>query len=140
MPSVTRALSIFAKRRRPRYDARSRTSAAEAESSIMIGDSISHASDVATPNAARPRAASGIRATIAAMYGPSSAIMNHVAASGSQNRTMPRVESVGCAFMAARIVAHLLRGSFVFTTETQRHRGGRRKKLGRYADGSAAAS
>lgn len=59
----------------------------------MIGDSISHASAVETPYAARLCAAAGMRATIAAMYGPSTAIISQVAASGSQNRMIVELRS-----------------------------------------------
>ncbi|MND02945.1 hypothetical protein D3C83_225350 [compost metagenome] len=57
----------------------------------MIGASAIQASANATPYAARLSTASGIRATIAAMYGPSTDIMSHVAASGAQKRIIVRV-------------------------------------------------
>ena len=91
--AVTPASSRNVNRRSARKDCRSRTSALDAVSSIMIGDSASHASANATPYAARLNAASGIRAMIAATYGPSMAIISHVAANGSQNARMNRVRS-----------------------------------------------
>ena len=62
-----------------------------AVSSIMIGDSTSHASENATPYAARLNAASGMRAMIAATYGPSADIISHVAARGSQKTRIVRM-------------------------------------------------
>ena len=67
MPAVTSAFIRNANRRSARYDPRSRTSAVAADSSIMIGDSMHQASDVATPKAARLEAGAGNRATMAAM-------------------------------------------------------------------------
>jgi hypothetical protein len=67
IPAVTSAFSRNANRRRARYELRSCTSAVAADSSIMIGDSMTHARETATPKAARLCAVSGIRATNAAI-------------------------------------------------------------------------
>ena len=60
------------------------TSAVEALMIIIIGASISKASENATPKAARLNLGSGSLAMMAAKKGPSTAIINQVAASGTQ--------------------------------------------------------
>ncbi len=61
------------------------TSAVDAVIIIMMGDSTINAKENATPYAARLNLGSGRRAMIAAIKGPSVAIISHVAASGAQN-------------------------------------------------------
>ena len=93
MTAVIATLSEAMKRRSARNDALPWTSAAAALMIMMIGASTSIASENATPNAARLNLASGNRAISAVRNGPSSDIISHVAASGSQNTAMRRVVS-----------------------------------------------
>ncbi len=65
--TVRMALSVYVNRRSARSDSRQRTSALEAVSTIMMGDSTIHAIEKAMPYAARLKAASGRRATMAVM-------------------------------------------------------------------------
>ena len=57
---------------------------------MMTGASTMMAKANATPNAARLRTGSGCLAMMAARYGPSTAIMSQVPASGAQNLKMCR--------------------------------------------------
>ncbi len=82
---VTVALSAWVKVRRRRYDARSVTSAVAALIIMITGASASRAKLKATPNAARLYSGDPSRAMIAVRNGPSTDIISHVAARGSQN-------------------------------------------------------
>jgi hypothetical protein len=55
---------------------------------MMTGASMMIANEKATPNAARFSVGLGRRAMMAARYGPSTAIMTHVPARGSQKEQM----------------------------------------------------
>ena len=102
--SVANAFSPCANVRSRRYDTASSTSAVEALSSMITGASTSTAIAIATPYAASPSVGSGSRATTAARYGPSTAIITHVAASGAQNAKIPRAERSFVAGARARRV------------------------------------
>ena len=65
-------------------DVKSSTNEIEALSIIIIGDSTTKAKEYATPNAARLNFGKGIRAIMDAINGPSTPIINQVAAKGSQ--------------------------------------------------------
>ena len=88
------------KRRTRARLSRSRAKAVVVASIMRMGDSATKARASATPNAPRLYFGSGSLATSAATNGPSAAIINHVAARGSQNRKIETGIGMGSTILS----------------------------------------